>query len=105
MAEGRLTALHRRSIDDPAGLWGGIAEYIYWDRTWDKVLDASKPPFYRWFTAGVLNTCFNALDYHVRNGRGTQLALVYDSPVTNTIERFTYLELLDAVARFAGSLR
>src|SRR4029077_12280135 len=54
---------------------------------------------------GVLNTCYNALDLHIDRGRGKQLALIYDSPVTQTIRRFTYFELRDAVARFAGALR
>src|SRR5262249_10564624 len=64
----------------------------------------SNPPFYRWFSGGVLNTCYNALDRHVDSGRGEQLALIYDSPVTGTIERYTYRQLRDAVARFAGML-
>ena len=69
------------------------------------MLDKSNPPFYRWFADGVLNTCFNAVDRHVRDGRGDQAALIYDSPVTGTCRTFTYRELLDQVARFAGVLR
>ena len=69
------------------------------------VLDRSRAPFYRWFTDGVLNTCFNALDRHVRSGRGDQAALIYDSPVTSSQRTYTYAELLDEVARFAGVLR
>ena len=68
------------------------------------MLDASRAPFYRWFTGGELNTCYNALDRHVENGRGEQTALIYDSPITQTIRTFTYHQLLDAVARFAGVL-
>jgi propionyl-CoA synthetase len=69
------------------------------------VLDASNAPFNHWFPDGVLNTCFNAVDRHVRNGRGDQAALIYDSPVTGTQRTYTYAELLDKVARFAGVLR
>ena len=69
------------------------------------ILDSSNPPFYRWFSDGELNTCFNALDRHVRDGRGDQAALIYDSPVTGTARRYTYRELLDEVARMAGVLR
>jgi propionyl-CoA synthetase len=69
------------------------------------VLDASRPPYYRWFPGGRLNTCYNALDVHVDRGRGKQIALIYDSPVTGTVRSFTYFELRDQVARFAGALR
>jgi propionyl-CoA synthetase len=68
------------------------------------VLDRSDPPFYRWFTGGVLNTCFNAVDRHVRDGRAGQPALIYDSPVTGSRRVMTYRELLEEVAGFAGVL-
>jgi propionyl-CoA synthetase len=68
------------------------------------VLDDSNKPFYRWFVGGVVNTCYNALDLHIEKGRGNQAALIYDSPVTNTIRTYTYKELRDAVALFAGAL-
>ena len=68
------------------------------------MLDESNPPFYRWFKGGELNTCYNALDHHVENGRADQVALIYDSPVTNTLEKFTYREVLEQVSRFAGAL-
>ena len=71
---------------------------------WERVLDDSRAPFYRWFRGGRLNTCHNALDRHVDAGRGDRLALIYDSPVTETTSTFTYRELRDAVARFAGAL-
>jgi propionyl-CoA synthetase len=91
-------------LDDPEGFWAEAAEAIHWYKKWDRVLDASRPPFYRWFTGGTVNTCYNALDRHVESGRAKQLALIYDSPVTATIKTFTYRELLDEVARFAGAL-
>ena len=97
--------LHARSLSDPEGFWGEAAEDITWIKRWDKVLDDSNPPFYRWFKGGVLNTCYNAIDRHAEAGRGEQPAIIYDSPVTNTVQTITYKELRDQVARFAGALR
>lgn len=102
---GRYQDLYQRSIDDPEGFWGDAAADITWYKKWDKVLDASNPPFHRWFVGGELNTCYNALDRHVENGRADQTALIYDSPVRNKIQKFTYRELLDQVSRFAGVLK
>jgi propionyl-CoA synthetase len=101
---GRYADEFRRSLADPEGFWGEAAKGIDWYREPEAVLDRSSPPFYRWFTGGSLNTCFNALDRHVRDGRGSQPALVYDSPVTGACRTFTYQELLDEVARFGGAL-
>jgi propionyl-CoA synthetase len=93
------------SISDPEGFWGAAAAALHWDRPWDRVLDDSAAPLYRWFTGGELNTCFNAIDRHVLNGRAEQAAVIYDSPVTKTVRTITYRELRDEVARFAGVLR
>jgi propionyl-CoA synthetase len=98
------SAFYQRSLSDPDGFWGEAAKGIDWDRRWDRVLDDARPPFYRWFTGGRLNTCFNALDRHVEGGRADQAAIIYDSPVTSTVETFTYRRLRDEVARFAGAL-
>jgi propionyl-CoA synthetase len=84
---------------------GEAAEDIDWYTAPAVVLDASDPPFYRWFPGGVMNTCFNALDRHVRGGRADQAAPIYDSPVTGTRRAFSYAGPLDEVARFAGVLR
>ncbi len=101
----RYDAVYRQSINDPEGFWGEVAEDCHWFKKWDKVLDTSQAPIYRWFTGGELNTCYNALDFHVdHRGRGDRLALIYDSPVTQTIKKYTYAELRDEVARFAGAL-
>jgi len=97
-------AVHRRSVEDPEGFWAEVAGGIRWTRRWDQVVDASRAPFYRWFPGGMLNTCDNALDRHVDEGRGEQTALIYDSPVTGTVDRFTYRALRDRVAVFAGAL-
>jgi propionyl-CoA synthetase len=103
---GKYEEAFARSIKDPNGFWGDAAEAISWYKRWDKVLDDARPPFYRWFTGGVVNTCYNALDRHVEAGHGDRAALIYDSPVTgNTIHTYTYAQLLDRVARFAGVLK
>jgi propionyl-CoA synthetase len=101
----RYAEAFRQSLDDPEGFWASAVHGIDWYRQPTVVLDKSNPPFYRWFADGVLNTCFNAVDRHVRDGRGDQAALIYDSPVTGTCRTYTYRELLDQVARFAGVLR
>jgi propionyl-CoA synthetase len=101
---GRYDEAHGRSISDKAGFWGDAAEAIAWDKKWDRVLDESGAPFYRWFSGGILNTCYNALDRHVEAGRGEQAALIYDSPVTDTVRTYSYAELTDRVARFAGAM-
>jgi propionyl-CoA synthetase len=92
------------SICDPEAFWGEAACEIQWSKPYCKVLDDSCRPYYRWFVEGELNTCYNAIDYHVLMGRGEQAAIIYDSPVTNTIKRITYRELLAVVAKFAGVL-
>ncbi|MCB1857791.1 MAG: propionyl-CoA synthetase [Gammaproteobacteria bacterium] len=96
--------IYKRSMEDPEGFWGDAAADIDWYKTWDKVLDDSNVPFYRWFVGGELNTCHNALDRHVEGGRGDQLALIHDSPVTNSRTTFTYRELRDVVAKVAGAM-
>src|ERR687898_812524 len=96
--------VHARSLAKPEEFWADVAAQIHWYKTWDKVLDDSRRPFYRWFTGGELNTCYNALDRHVDAGRGEQPALIYDSPVTGTVTSFSYRELRDRVATCAGAL-
>ncbi len=101
----RYEEIYARSLDDPEAFWAEAAAGIDWVEPWERVLDDTQAPIYRWFSGGVVNTCHNALDRHVANGRADQLALIYDSPVTDTIRRFTYAEMRDLVARFAGALR
>jgi len=93
------------SIEDPATFWARAAEAVSWISEPGRVLDDSNPPLYRWFPDGELNTCANALDRHVADGRAMQAALIYDSPVTGSQRTYTYGELLDETARFAGVLR
>jgi propionyl-CoA synthetase len=95
---------YEKSLKDPEGFWGEAAKEIHWYKTWDKVLDDSKKPFYRWFVGAETNTCYNAVDRHVEQGRGQQTAIIYDSPVTQTKRKITYAELQDQVSRLAGGL-
>ena len=104
MAEALFDDTYRRSLEEREAFWADAAGAIDWDEPWERVLDDSRTPFYRWFAGGRMNTCHNALDRHVEGGRADQPALIYDSPVTDTVETFTYRELRDAVARFAGAL-
>jgi propionyl-CoA synthetase len=105
MAGGHYDALHARSLGARDLFWAERAEDIAWTRRWDKVCDDTRAPFYRWFSGGELNTCFNAVDRHVEAGNGDRIALIYDSPVTGgTIRRLSYSDLRVKVARFAGAL-
>ena len=97
--------IHKRSLEDPDGFWSEAAAGLHWHKRWDKVRDDSNPPFYRWFAGAECNTCYNAVDRHVEGGRADQLALIYDSPITGAQRKYTYRELRDAVAAFAGVLK
>lgn len=91
--------------NDPEGFWMDQAKAIDWVTPPTKALDDSKAPLYRWFTDAEVNTCYNAVDRHVENGRGEQTAIIYDSPVTNTKSKISYAELQTRVASLAGALR
>jgi propionyl-CoA synthetase len=101
---GKFDEVFQRSVDNPEEFWAEAAKNITWYKECDKVLDDSNPPFYKWFAGGKMNTCYNAVDRHVENGRADQTAIIYDSPVTNTITKITYKELQTRVAAFAGGL-
>ncbi len=102
---GRYNEAFNESINDPASFWGRAAEEVAWKKPYDRVLDDSNPPFYKWFPGGELNTCYNALDVHIEKGFGDRTAVIYDSPVTDTIKKFSYSELRDRVAKVAGMLK
>lgn len=101
---GNYQEVYQRSIEAPNDFWEAAAQDIQWYKTWDKVLDDTNKPFYRWFTGAEINTCYNAVDYHCETGRGEQLAIIYDSPVTNTKATYTYNQLKEKVAKLAGVL-
>ncbi|ABV36071.1 AMP-dependent synthetase and ligase [Shewanella sediminis HAW-EB3] len=94
--------IHSESLTEPDRFWANAAQELDWDRNWDKVLDDSKAPIYSWFAGAELNTCYNAVDRHVENGRGEQVAIQYVSPVTESEYGITYNELLAQVSRLAG---
>ena len=100
---GTYESVFRASVEDPEAFWLDAAKAIDWQTVPTKALDA-RPPFYSWFPDGELNICANALDRHVEAGHGDRAALIYDSPVTGTQRTYTYAQLLDEVARFAGVL-
>jgi propionyl-CoA synthetase len=102
---GGYRELFDASITAPAEFWASAARAVSWVREPSRILDASNPPFYRWFPDGQLNTCANALDRHVADGRGDQPALIYDSPLAGLKRTYTYAELLDETAQFAEALR
>jgi propionyl-CoA synthetase len=93
-----------QAMRSPETFWRRAAEAIAWSRPFERVLDDSRAPLYRWFTGGELNTCYNAIDFHVENGRAAQPAVIYDSPVTGTKRTLSYRELMQLVAQFAGAL-
>src|SRR5258705_9316878 len=95
---------YRRSIDDPVDFWRQKARDIDWFEFPQTILDHDTNGVPRWFHGGKLNTCWLALDRHVESGRGDQTALIYDSPVTSTVQSYSFAELRDWVARVAGGL-
>ena len=102
---GNYAQVYQRSLTEPEAFWAEQARGIPWIRTPTKVLEKDRNDVWRWFSDGELNSCYVALDHHVEQGRGEQTALIYDSPVTNTVARYTYSELRDWTARVAGGLQ
>ena len=96
---------YEQSLTDPAGFWGEAAKLVKWDKTPKVVLDDSNVPLYRWFSDGMLNTCYNALDRHVIDGRADQPAVIHESAITGKSSTLTYAQMLEKTARFAGALR
>jgi propionyl-CoA synthetase len=101
---GNYQRAYDEAVRSPEQFWARAGEAIHWLKPWDRVLDSTEAPLYRWFTGGRLNTCYNAIDYHVEHGRADQAAVIYDSPVTGVRRVLSYRELLEEVARFAGVL-
>ncbi|MDB9795830.1 propionyl-CoA synthetase [Pelagibacteraceae bacterium] len=97
--------IYRSSIKNKEDFWKKVSDDIFWYEKPTKILNTDNPPFYKWFEDGVTNTCYNALDHHINNGRGEKIAIIYDSPITNTQKKITYNELRDEVALFAGALK
>jgi propionyl-CoA synthetase len=100
----KFNEIYQSSINNPEKFWQEISEDIFWFKKPTKILNNSNPPFNKWFEDGITNTCYNALDHHVEQGRGNKTALIYDSPITGNKAKFTYKELKDKVSIFAGAL-
>ena len=96
---------YAQSMADPNEFWGNAAKLVKWDKNPKVILDDSNPPLYRWFSDGMLNTCYNALDRHVVDGRADQPAVIHESAITGKSLTLTYAQMLEKVARFAGALR
>lgn len=101
---GSYEELHRRSLTEPEAFWDEVGRGVEWHTPYHTVLDDTERPFTRWYVGGEINTCHNAVDRHVAAGRGDQLAVIHDSPVTGSLTTLTYAQLQDAVARLAGGL-
>lgn len=95
---------YNESIDNPEEFWGEAAKALHWNKKWDRVLDNSNPPYTKWYSGGYINACYNAVDRHLAEGRGNQVALIHDSPLTNTIRQVTYQELYDEITLLAGGM-
>ncbi len=97
--------IYDQSINKPEEFWQNVSEDIFWFKKPSQILNKDKPPFYKWFCDGVTNTCYNALDIHIDQGRGERIALIYDSPITGNKKKFTYKDLRGKVSKFAGALK
>ena len=103
--ENKCQKIYDRSIQDPQGFWSEVAKDIFWYKKPTKILNSDNPPFYKWYEDGVTNPCYNAVDIHVEKGFGEKTALIYDSPITGSKRKITYLELKNSTAKFAGALK
>lgn len=105
-------SVHCRSLADPEGFWGEQAEYLVWEQKPEAALlteqktvaNGASYPTWNWFPGGKISTCYNCIDRHVEEGRGDEVAIFYDSPVTGTKDQITYRRLLEDVETLAGAL-
>ena len=105
ISSSRYAEVHARSLRDPEGFWAEAAQEIDWIEPAKKIFDPSQGLYGRWFAGGVVNTCYNALDRQVAGGRANQVALIHDSPLTNSVTKFTYAELLREVQTLAAVMQ
>ena len=101
----KFSEIYHESINNPENFWRKASENIFWFKKPSKILNKSNPPFYKWYEDGVTNTCYNALDFHIDQGKGSKTALIYDSPITGNKNKFSYKELRSKVSKFAGALK
>jgi len=103
---GRIySEVYTQSIKDPEGFWGKAAEGLHWYKKWDKVLDDSNPPFFRWFVGGRTNICYNAVDRHALGSSKGKAAIIWESAEQEKSRIITYYELYREVNRFSGVLK
>jgi propionyl-CoA synthetase len=105
LADKAYEEIYQRSLKDPEGFWGKIAEQFHWYKKWDKVLDDSRPPFYQWFIGGKTNLCYNVIDRHMKNGLRDTPALIWEGAAQNATKIVTYGELYKEVNKFAAVLQ
>ena len=101
---GKYEKIYDSSIKNKENFWKEVSEDIFWYKKPSKILNSSNPPFFKWFEDGITNTCYNALDFHIEQGKGNKTALIYDSPITGNKNKFSYDELRSKVSKFAGAL-
>ena len=87
----KYNEIYQKSINNREDFWREISNDIFWYKKPTKILNSDNPPFYKWFEDGVTNTCYNALDLHIEQGKGEKLAIIYDSPITGSKENITCL--------------
>jgi propionyl-CoA synthetase len=97
--------IYDQSIKNKEDFWKKISDDIFWYSKPTKILNTDNPPFYKWFQDGITNTCYNALDFHIDNALGDKIALIWDSPITNSKATYTFSQLKEKVALFAGALK
>ena len=98
-------SIFSQSIQNKEDFWSKAAEDVRWIKKPTQILDASNPPFYKWFKGGKINTCFNALDRHVEEGNGDRTAIIFDSAMTGVKKKYSYQELTKEVSILAGALQ
>ena len=87
----KFNKIYKKSIKNPEDFWQEASNDIFWFKKPTKILNQANPPFYKWFEDGVTNTCYNALDIHIDNGKGQKTALIYDSPITGNKSKLTFV--------------
>ena len=101
----KFSQIYLNSIKNPENFWKKVSDDIFWFKKPTKILNKSPPPFYKWYEDGITNTCYNAVDVHIDQGRGDKTALIYDSPITGSKKKITYKELREKVSKFSGALK
>ena len=97
--------IYDSSINNKEEFWENAAKDIFWYKKPTKILNSSNPPFYKWYEDGITNTCYNAIDIHIDNGKGDKIAIIYDSPITGVKKKFTYNQLKEKVSLLSGALK